>query len=373
MPTITSRTGVWRRTGRDQAAWGWAEPPWFGRVCDEARAVRERAGIIDLSSFGKIDVAGPGALGLLQRVAAGDMDRPVGSVIYTPFLNDRGGMVADVTITRLAGDRFRVVTGAGFVASDVAWLRHAVADDDVQIRDVSGGLATIGLWGPQARTILAAACDGDVDDGALPIRQARTIEIGGSPVLAARISYAGELGWELAMDAERAVGVWDALWRAGTDVGLEPFGYRALDSLRIEKGYRYFGTDMTMLDTPDEAGLGRFVRSDKPGFIGRAALLEHRERKDEADAVRLRTLMIGDEPGYHPIFGGEAVRLEGTVIGRLRSVGYGTTVSRTLGYVYLPSRLEEGSMLEVDVFDERLPATVAADVLVDPTGLKMRG
>jgi len=169
------------------------------------------------------------------------------------------------------------------------------------------------------------------------------------------------------------VGVWDALRRTGQDVGLEPFGYRALDSLRIETGYRYFGTDMTMLNTPDEAGLGRFARTDKPGFIGREALLERRERRDEADAVSLRTLVIAGGPGYRPIFGGEAVRLDGAVIGRLRSVGYGTTVSRTLGYVYLPSRLVEGSMLEVDVFDERLPATVAADVLVDPTGLRMRG
>ncbi|MBA3235521.1 MAG: FAD-dependent oxidoreductase [Chloroflexi bacterium] len=363
----------WRRAGRDQAAWGWAEPPWFGRVCEEARAVRDRAGIIDLSSFGKIEVVGSGALGLLQRVAANDVDRPVGSVTYTPFLNRRAGMVADVTITRLDGDRFRIVTGAGFVASDLAWLRHAVAEDEVQIVDVSGSVATIGLWGPEARTILAAASDGDVDDAALPIRQARTIEVGGAPVLAARISYAGELGWELAMDAERAVGVWDALRRSGQDVDLEPFGYRALDSLRVEKGYRYFGTDMTMLNTPDEAGLGRFARTDKPGFIGREALLERRERRDEADAVSLRTLVIAGGPGYRPIFGGEAVRLDGAVIGRLRSVGYGTTVSRTLGYVYLPSRLEEGLMLEVDVFDERLPATVAADVLVDPTGLRMRG
>jgi len=366
----------WRRAGRDQHAWGWGPPPWFDRVVEEARAVRERAGLIDLSSFGKVEVDGPGALGLLQRVAANDIDRPVGSVIYSPFLDDRGGCVADVTITRLAPDRFRVVTGSGFVASDLAWLRSYVDGDAVTLRDVTGEIATLGLWGPGARQILAGATADDVGDAAMPVRRAVTIAVGGAEVLAARISYAGELGWELSADAASAVLVWDAIRAAGRDLGLEPFGYRALESLRIEKGYRYFGTDMTMLDSPDDAGLGAFVRPEKGAFIGREAVLRKRAADpDDPDgpARRLRTVVIGEGPGYRPVFGGEAVRLDDEVVGRLRSVAYGATVERTVGYVYLPRGTAEGVSLTVDVFDDRETAVVAPDVLVDPSGARMRG
>ncbi|MDO8484836.1 MAG: FAD-dependent oxidoreductase [Candidatus Limnocylindrales bacterium] len=364
----------WRRAGRDQAAYGWTRPPWFERVALEAQAVRERAGIIDLSSFGKIGVDGPGALGLLQGISANDVDRAVGAVVYTQFCDERGGMVADVTVTRLAEDRFRVVTGAGYLASDMAWLRASVDWDDgvVQIRDVSGELTTVGLWGPRARDVLAAASDDDVSDVAIPLRHAREINLGGAPVLAARISYAGELGWELTMDACWAVTVWDRLRAAGEDRGLEPFGYRALESLRLEKGYRYFGTDLTMLETPFEAGLGAFVRFDKGPFVGRDALIAARDAAPDGPARRLRSVLIGGSD-YLPIFGGEAVRLAGAVIGRLRSVAYGPTVSRTIGTLYCSASLGEGSDLQVDVFDERIPAVIAAEVLVDPRGERMRG
>jgi 4-methylaminobutanoate oxidase (formaldehyde-forming) len=364
----------WRRAGRDQAAYGWVRPPWFERVAAEVRAVRERAGIIDLSSFGKIDVDGPGAVGLLQRVAANDVDRPVGSLVYTQFCDERGGMVADVTVTRLAPDRFRVVTGAGYLASEMAWLTTHVADGDgaASIRDVSGELATIGLWGPRARDILAATTRDDVGDTAMPLRQAREILIGEAPVLASRISYAGELGWELSVDPAWAVVVWDRLRDAGETAGLEPFGYRALDALRMEKGYRYFGTDLTMRETPFEAGLGAFVRLDKGPFVGREALRRVRDATPNGPPSRLRTIVIGDA-AYLPIYGGEAVRLDGQVIDRLRSVAYGPTVSRTIGFAYCPAGLAEGSPLEVDVFDARVPASIAADALVDPRGDRLRG
>lgn len=365
----------WRRAGRDQAAYGWTRPPWFERVAAEARAVRERAGIIDLSSFGKIAVEGPGALGLLQRVSANDVDRPAGSLVYTQFCDARGGIVADVTVARLAADRFRVVTGAGYLASDLAWLRtHLIEEGDgpVLLRDVSGDLATIGLWGPSARDVLARATEDDVSDGAIPLRQAREIRVGGAAVHAARISYAGELGWELSVGTEWAVEVWDRLGAAGVDFGLEPFGYRALDSLRMEKGYRYFGTDLTMLDTPLEAGLGPFVRFEVGPFVGRDALLATRDAAPDGPARRLRTLVIG-EADYLPVYGGEAVRADGEVVGRLRSVAYGATVERTIGYAYLDAAMGPGTELEVDVFDTRAAATVAADVLVDPSGARMRG
>jgi glycine cleavage system aminomethyltransferase T/glycine/D-amino acid oxidase-like deaminating enzyme len=364
----------WRRAGRDQAGYGWTKPPWFERVTAEVRAVRERAGIIDLSSFGKIAVEGPGALGLLQRVSANDIDRPVGSVVYTQWCDERGGIVADVTITRLAGDEFRVVTGAGYLASELAWLASHAADEDgpVTNRDVSGDLATIGLWGPRARDILAGTTTDDVGDAAIPLRQARTVRVGSAPVQAARISYAGELGWELTTPNEWAIVVWDHLRAAGAEVGLEPFGYRALDALRMEKGYRYFGTDLTMLDTPFEARLGPFVRFDAGPFIGRDALLAAREGAPDGPARRLRTVTIGGAD-YVTVYGGEAVRNHGEVVGRLRSVAYGPTVERTIGYVYLPATIGEGDDIEIDVFGQRLAAVITPDVLVDPRGERMRG
>jgi 4-methylaminobutanoate oxidase (formaldehyde-forming) len=283
-------------------------------------------------------------------------------------------MVADVTVTRLAQDAFRVVTGAGFVASDLAWLRWHRADaDDVTVRDVSAEHATIGLWGPRARDVLGAATPDDVSDDALPMRRAGTVHVAGAAVLAARISYAGELGWELTVGAEAAVTVWDRLWAAGRDHDLEPFGYRALDGLRMEKGYRYYGTDMTMLETPFAAGLGAFVRLETGPFIGRDALrAAHDAAPDGADR-RLATILIGANDGYLPVYGGEAVRAGGEVIGRVRSVSYGPTVARTVGYAYRPVALEEGMTLTVDVFDQRIEAAVAPDVLVDPRGERMRG
>lgn len=366
----------WRRAGRDQADYGWVRPPWLNRVIEEAQAVRERAGVIDLSSFGKIAVEGPGALGLLQRVAANDVDKPVGSLVYTQFCDERGGIVADVTIARLAEDRFRVVTGAGYAASDLAWIRTQASEEDggaVRIRDVSGDFATIGLWGPLARDVLTATTVDDVSNAAIPLRQARELAVGGARVLAGRISYAGEFGWELTVAAESAVLVWDRLRAAGQEVGVvpEPFGYRALESLRLEKGYRYFGTDLTMLDTPFEAGLGAFVRLDKGAFIGRNALRAARDASPNAPKRRLRTVTVGG-PEYVPVYGGEAVRLDGAVIGRLRSAGYGATVSRTIGTAYCPADLADGTILEVDVFAERVPAVIVADALVDPAGDRMR-
>jgi 4-methylaminobutanoate oxidase (formaldehyde-forming) len=363
----------WRRAGRDQAAYGWARPPWLDRVVSEVRAVRERAGIIDLSSFGKIDVTGPDALALLQRVAANDVDRPIGSVVYTPWCDERGGIVADVTVTRLAPDRFRVVTGAGAVASELAWLRSHLGDEErTTIDDVSDRFATIGLWGPRARDILGAATVDSVGDAAIPLRRAVEIGVGGARVLASRLSYAGELGWELTTERANAVALWDGLSDAGASHGIEPFGYRALDALRMEKGYRYYGTDMTMQETPYEAGSGVFVHLDKGEFVGRAALQAERERRSDPAARRLWTLRLGEDE-WQPVYGGEAVRQDGVVIGRLRSVAYGPTVPAMIGYAYGPQTFAEGQTLTVDVFGERLPATIGPDVLVDPSGARMRG
>jgi 4-methylaminobutanoate oxidase (formaldehyde-forming) len=366
----------WTRNGRIDRAHGWSKPDWFDRVGEEHRAVRERVGIIDLSSFGKIAVAGTGALALLQRVCANDIDRPIGSTIYTQFLDERGGIVADVTVTRDYIDRFRVITGSGYLASDLGWLVARAADEPsigrVGIDDRTDAWAVIGLWGPRAREVLAGITDAAVDDEALPLRQARSIRVGGFGVTATRLSYAGELGWELMVEPSNAVEVWDGLLAAGDAHGIELVGYRALESLRLEKGFRYFGAELTPRETPFEAGLERFVRLKKPGgFVGRDALLAKQAAEPNGPSRTLRMLVMGDSD-WIPVYGGEAVRVNGEVTGRVRSAAFGYTVGRTIGTAYLPAGTPEGATVEVDVFADRIPATVAADVLVDPTGSRMR-
>ena len=247
------------------------------------------------------------------------------------------------------------------------------ATDPVTIDDRTDAWSVIGLWGPRARAVLASITDDAVDDAALPLRQARSIRVGGFGVTATRLSYAGELGWELTVEPSNAVEVWDGLMRAGKEHGIEPVGYRALESLRLEKGYRYFGAELTPRETPFEAGLERFVHLDKPGgFVGREALVARRTNEPNGPARRLRTLVMGGDD-WIPVYGGEAVRVDGEVVGRLRSAAFGWTVRRTIGTAYLPAGTSEGAVAEVDVFADRMPATVAADVLVDPAGERMRG
>ena len=336
----------WRRAGPDQRAFGFKKPPYFERLAEEHRAFRERVGIIDMSSFGKVEVTGPAALALLERLAGNLLDRPVGSVVYTQLLERNGGIAADVTITRLARDHFRLVTGAGYVNSDLGWLRMQVRDgEDVSLRESSDELSVIGMWGPLAPKVLP-----DVD---LPFMHAGDIKVDGIPVFAQRVTYVGELGWELYVAPERAGQVWDRLMDRGRDHGIAPGGYRVLDSLRMEKGYRYYGTDMGLLDTPFEAGLGFAVHGDKWPSL------------DRKPARRLRTLTIGGEE-YLPVYGGEAVVHDGRVAGRLRSTAYGYTVRRNLAYAYLPSEMKPGEQVEVEVFGERVPAAVVRDRVLEP-------
>jgi 4-methylaminobutanoate oxidase (formaldehyde-forming) len=340
----------WRRAGADQRRFGWTRPPWFDLLAEEHRAFRERAGIIDMSSFGKIELSGPGALPLLERSAGNSIDRPAGSVVYTQLLEKSGSMAADVTITRVEADRFRVVTGAGYVNSDLGWLRMQVRDGDlpVDIRETTEELSVIGMWGPHARNILEPVTGDDVSEAAFPFMQARTIRIGGASVFAQRVTYVGELGWELYVDPAWAGQVWDRLMAAGREFGIRPGGYRALDSLRMEKGYRYYGADLTLLDNPYEAGLGFCVNRDKWPSIKREI------------TRRLRTVVVGDHD-YLPIYGGEAVHAGGRVVGRLRSCAYGFTALKNLGYTYLPVEMGPGTEVEVDVFGSRVPGVVVSD------------
>jgi glycine cleavage system aminomethyltransferase T/glycine/D-amino acid oxidase-like deaminating enzyme len=358
----------WRRAGPEQRAFGWARPPWLERVGEEHRAVRERTGLFDLSSFGKIEVEGADALRLLERAAANDVDVADGSVVYSQLLDHAAGIVGDVTIVRLGEERFRVITGASAIDGDLGWLRHlGLRYDllDLSLRDATDDLAVIALWGPAAPAILGACTDAELGAEVFPRMSARELRIGAAPVWAQRVSYAGEAGWELFVEPRWAVGSWDRLTVAGEEHGVEVCGYRCLDGLRIEKGFRYLGSDLTANDTPLEAGLDRFVAFDREGFVGREALLAQRARGVER---RLRTLLIGAGDAYVPIYGGEAV-LHGTeVVGRLRSCAYGFTVGRNVGIASLPVELGESTDLEVEVFGETVPARAAPDVLVGADG-----
>jgi 4-methylaminobutanoate oxidase (formaldehyde-forming) len=364
----------WRRAGEDQRAFGFARPPYLDLLAAEHEAFRERVGIIDLSSFGKIEVSGPGALTLLQRVCDNRIDRPVGRVIYTQFLDAAAGIVADLTVTRLAQDRFRIVTGAGAVDSDLGWLELCARDagsteGPVEIRDVTGDDAVIGIWGPRSRDLLSGLTADDVSDAALPFGAARPIAIAGAEVLAQRITFVGELGFELYVDPRWAVQVWDRLMAAGVRHGIRAGGYRVLESLRIEKGYRYFGTDLTAADTPDEGGVGFCVSSEKDAFIGAEALRRARER---GPRHRVRTLLVGGAD-YLPLYGGEAVRIGGEIRGQVRSCAYAFTLGRNVALAALPPDTHEGDRLEVEVLGEPVEAEVAADVLYDPANLRVRG
>ncbi|MHB8589143.1 MAG: FAD-dependent oxidoreductase [Candidatus Dormibacteraceae bacterium] len=358
----------WRRAGADQRRFGWTRPPYFDVLAEEHRAFRERVGVIDMTSFGKIDMRGPGAVSLLERVAGNRIDRPTGTVVYSQLLEKDGGIAADVTVTRLAEEHFRVVTGAGYVNSDLGWLRlqREAGDAPVELRETTDELSVIGMWGPHARDVLERVTDADVSEAGFPFMQARPIRIGGASALAQRVTYVGELGWELYLDPGWAVQVWDRLMSAGRTFEIRAGGYRALDSLRMEMGYRYYGTDLTLLDNPFEAGLGFCVQLDKGEFNGRQSLLAAREAGIRR---RLRTLAIGGDE-YLAIYGGEAVHQNGAVVGRVRSCAYGFTVKKNLAYSYLPVELKPGGSVLVEVFGQLVPASITTDSVLPRQGAR---
>jgi len=352
----------WRQAGTDQKNWGWNRPDFFDHVAREVKAAREKVAVIDMTSFGKIDVSGPGAQALLQKLAASNLEKPVGSITYTQFLNVQGGIESDVTITRTARDRFRIISGTSFVSNDLGWITmHLPGDGSVRVTDVTEEFGCLALCGPDARRVLESVTDGDVSNKAFAYMTAGNIEIEGASVWAQRISYTGELGWELYVRAEDGLKVWDAVIHAGQGYGIQAIGYKALDSLRIEKGFLYWSGDITPDDNPYAAGLGFCVDLDKGDFIGRDALL-----KIKAAGVPTRLCALTLEARFG-LFGGESVYANGGLIDRIRSVAFGHTIGKDIALIYLPVDLARpGNEVEVEVMGERIKATVAAIPLVDP-------
>lgn len=348
---------------------GWGLPNWFPIVAKEHEAVRTRAGVIDQSSFGKIEIKGPGALEFLQSMTDNDLAKPVGSITYTQMLNEKGGIVCDLTVTRLGEDHFYLVTGTAFVNHDLDWIRrHLPEKPSFTVTDVTSSKACITLCGPQARNILARVTRDDLSSKGFPHRSCRPIHVGYAPVLALRISYVGELGWELHVPTEYGLHVFDTIWEAGKPLGLANVGYRAIDSLRLEKGYRYWSTDLSTEHTPLEAGLDFCVQWHKGDFLGRRALLEQKAR---GITQRLCCITLESEP-LLPV-GKEAILDGEKVIGLVTSGGFGYTIGKTIVYGYLPIAYSEpGTKLQIEVAARRYEATVRKEPLYDPGHERLR-
>ena len=346
---------------------GWAGRHWSPAIEAEHRAVRETAALFDETSFAKIEVAGLGAAEFLERLCGNRVAREVGAVTYTQMLNRRGGIECDFTVTRLAEDRFRIVTGTAFGRHDLAWIAtHQPDDGSVTVDDVTSRFACLGLWGPNAREILQQLTTADLANDAFPYMHARHVTIGPVPCLALRVTYVGELGWELYCPAEFGLALWDAIWDSGRAHGLVAGGYKAIDSCRLEKGYRVWGADITPDDTPYEAGLGFAVKLEKGDFTGRDALLGKQEPER-----RLACLVL-DEPRAVAL-GSEPVRVGNRLVGRVTSGGYGYTVGQSIAYAYLPAAsATPGTAVEVEIFGSWIAGEVVEEPLYDRAGSRIR-
>lgn len=348
---------------------GWEGRHWSPIQGAEHLATREAVALFDLTAFTKIEISGPGALSFLQRLCANQIDQPVGKVVYTALLSDRGGIVCDLTVTRLGVDRFLVLTGGGVGMHDLAWIRsHAPSDGSARVVDVTSMYCALGLWGPKARDVLRRVCDDGVSNEGFPYFSARALAIATLPALALRVSYVGELGWEIYVHSEYGLRLWDALWDAGRFVGMIALGAGAFDSLRLEKGYRLWGVDIQPEYDPFEAGLGFAVKLTKGDFLGRDALLRIRQR----GMTRKLCCLTLDDPAA-VVMGKEPILDGPRVLGYVTSANFGYVVGTGIAYGYLPlSHAGPGVKVDIQYFDRRYRATVSEEPLYDPKGLRLR-
>lgn len=342
---------------------GWSGRYWSPVAAAEARATRERVALYDMTPLRRLEVTGPGALGFLQRMTTNNLRKKPGSVTYTLLLDEAGGIRSDLTVARLAPGRFQV--GANSPA-DLTWLRSH-APDDVHIREITQGTCCVGVWGPLARALVQPLTRDDFSHEAFGYFKARQTHVGHVPVTAMRLSYVGELGWELYTSADLGLRLWDTLWEAGRDLGVVAAGRSAFNSLRLEKGYRAWGQDMTAEHDPYEAGVGFAVRMDKGDFMGRAAL------EGRGPLTRRLTPLLLDDPaavvlGKEPVYTapGDAVPA-----GYVTSAAYGYTLGRCVAYAWLPP-LAAGASTHIEYFGEKVSATVTDEPLFDPEMTRIR-
>ncbi len=346
---------------------------WFDASGDECRAVREAVGLFDQTSFVKLEVSGPDAVAALNEISANEIDVPAGRAVYTQWCNDAGGIEADLTITRTGEDELFVVTSAAAGTRDEAWLRRGCRGRDVTITDVTDDLATLGVMGPDSRAVLSQLTGAALDNESFPFGTAHRVEIAGCEVLAMRMSYVGELGWELYVRAIDAVALHDAIVEAGAAHGLRHAGYHAMNSLRLESGYRHWGHDITDEDTPLEAGLGFAVAWDKPSFRGRDALLAQREQPRTKRLIQFR-LEDPDRLLYHD----EPILRDGELVGRTSSGMWSYTEDRCLamGYLNHPGGVTrdwlDAGAFEIEVAGERIAATPSIRSFYDPANERVR-
>ncbi|MFI7498114.1 FAD-dependent oxidoreductase [Streptomyces sp. NPDC049687] len=344
----------------------WAAQYWSPIVGAEAQATRETVAMYDMTALKRLEVTGPGAAAFLERLTTSKVAKSVGSVTYTLLLDHDGGIRSDVTVARLGRDLFQVGANGNL---DLDWFtRHLPADGTVQVRDITPGTCCVGLWGPLARKVLQPLTDADFSNDGLKYFRAKHAHIGSVPVTAMRLSYVGELGWELYTTADLGQKLWDTLWAAAEPLGGIVAGRGAFNSLRLEKGYRSFGTDMTYEHDPYEAGVGFAVKLDKDDFIGKEAL----ERR-KGDVRRKLTCLTIDDPrsvvmGKEPVYDGDRA------VGYVTSAAYGYTIGKGIAYAWLPVDLAvPGTTVRIGYFDRRVEAVVAEEPLFDPTMSRLRG
>jgi dimethylglycine oxidase len=343
----------------------WAARYWSPIVGAEAQATSETVAMYDMSALKRIEVSGPGAAAYLQYLTTGNVAKSVGSVTYTLLLDHDGGIRSDVTVARLGEQLFQVGANGHL---DVDWLnRHLPADGSVRVRDITSGTCCVGLWGPRARDLIAPLVDVDFSHDGFRFFRAKQAHVGHVPVTAMRLSYVGELGWELYATADMGLKLWDTLWEAGQGLGVVAAGRGAFNNLRLEKGYRSFGADMTFEHDPYEAGVGFAVRLDKGDFLGRDAV----SRRAQSVRRQLTCLTIDDPSavvlGKEPVFAGEQC------VGYVTSAGYGYRIGRGVAYAWLPSGIAQpGQQVHIGYFEHRIPAVVTAEPLFDPAMDRMR-
>ena len=351
-------------------------PNWFEHTADECQAARTKAILLDQSSFGKHLIQGRDACARLQHLCAGDVDVPVGKLVYTHMLNRRGGIETDITVNRLSEDRFLIISSATVHPRDKAWIEGHLGDGHVTLTDVTSAYAVLSLQGPNSRELLSSISDADLSNEGFPFATSREIDLGYARVIANRLTYVGELGWELHIPTEFAQHVFDTVWQAGTDLGLKAAGYHALEHLRSERAYREYELDLTPEDTPFEAGLGFSVNLDKPGgFIGREALVKQKEQGD----LRKRLVMFKLRDPEPVLFHEEPIWMNGELVGYISSGAYGFTLGASVGMGYVrhldgvTKDLVKSAEWEIEIACERYAADASLSAFYDPRGERVKG